>query len=93
MGISYDQDKSILSLVPSDDQITAHVVAHMGASEEALATIKELKSFDKVLVGQYYALLRGNKLDLSEEERKKSLITGRLFEKLYNYVSSQHVLL
>lgn len=87
------QDEYILSFAPSDDQITAFVVTHMGATDEATATIRELKSYDRLLVGKYYALLKGIKLDLSKKEREEALITGRLFEKTYEYVASQHVLM
>lgn len=87
-----NQEEYFLSLAPSDDKITAFVVTHMGATDEAVATIKELKSYDKLLVGKYKALLKGMELDLSAKDREAVLITGRLFEKTYEYVASQHVL-
>ena len=88
-----NQDEYILSLVPSDDEITAFVVTHMGVNNEALATIKELKSYDKLLVGKYKALLKGISLNLSKKDREDVLIVGKLFEKTYEYVASQHVLI
>ena len=88
----HEQDMFALSLVPSDDRITAFVVTHMGSTDEALASIRELKSYDKLAVGRYRALLKGIKLDLSEEDRKEALTEGFMFEKLYQYVASQHVL-
>lgn len=83
-------DDALRALAPSDDKITAFVAAHLGPTKEASDTIRELQSYDKLAVGRYFALLHGDKIALSEDDRKDALVQGSLFEKLYQSVKEQH---
>lgn len=87
---SHLNDDELRASVPSDDRIIAFVCAHMGPTDEAFSVIHELESYDRLAVGRYFALLKGEKLNLTEEERTDALFQGSLFEKLYQSVESKH---
>lgn len=87
---SHLNDDELRASVPSDDRIIAFVCAHMGLTDEAFSVIHELQSYDRLAVGRYFALLKGEKLNLSEEERTDALVQGSLFEKLYQSVELKH---
>lgn len=78
----------------SKEEITNHVLAHMGFTEEAFKMIKYLYAFDPIRVGRYTVMMdeaeNDNDSEPMEYEEFWSMIEGSLFYRHWDEVAERN---